>query len=185
MSWIIKKIKERMFTRPVEREIDPDEILDEIKSMDVEEAIEVLDKVGYGHLEGLLNDNPFILDRVSESEPEDILEFCREELGIEDEEECFTSDNIENYIRQAYGTVYDLFDSYPGIFNEILDAYRGYFASELIVKKLYELMDEGKFNPRSKRDIEALKRVIQRFPFSEVEKEEMESYIMDELGIRR
>ena len=180
VSWVVRRIREKLLTRPVEREIDPEDILDHIVDMNSRDIARVLRKIGYKNLESFLEDNPFVYDVISKYEEEYIREFC-EEQGIEDEEECFSDDNLYEYIRETYPTVEDLINTSDEIWEKVVDGYREYLAGELIVEKLYELIDKGKFNPQDKRDIQALKRVIQRFPFNRSEKEELESYVFSEL----
>lgn len=170
--------------RPIEKEINPDKILEEVKHLSIGDITDVLERLDFEEIEELVRDNPFILDVVERTDEKDILEFCREELGIEDREECFgDEDNILEYIMDAYGDIEGLLKYNPEVQRKIMDAYRAYMAGEVLARKLYDLMEEGKFDPDNPKDVEALKKLIERFPFSEEERENLKDYVFEDLGI--
>jgi len=176
---LISRIR-KLFRRPIEEEIDPEELMDQIYDMTPREVAEVLDNAGYGYLEAFLEDNPFVYDVLTEHEEDEILAYCEEE-GIEDEEECFSYDNLFNYVRERYPTVEDLLTEYGEVFDKTVEGYRGYLVAELLRREVYRLIDEEKFDPQNRRDLEALKRLIQRLPLSSIEKEEVYKYVLERL----
>ena len=63
-----------MFTRLIEKEIDPNEILKEVKHLSIGDITDVLERLDFEGIEELVRDNPFILDVVERTDEKDILE---------------------------------------------------------------------------------------------------------------